>query len=241
MSLIGQEKFNHQYCLQSTGLRSGIGKGIDPTQQQHILLLSSQFLSYGPQPTSFHPYSSWGWFEQEAHVPPYFRPHYIAYATSRYSDRSSSCKDCFDQNRSGAQPKKKVVKEVYHVKNDGRKNKSCETGLPCEEWWLQEQNFISEFDYWKADYIAKKSGYWWQRSGKSSINILDAKSEQKNVIVPKIKKYFPQSKKEIKLRCSLRLPKWQENKLQKLSAEKLKEMGLAWVPKRSFQAQKDDA
>jgi hypothetical protein len=59
--------------------------------------------------------------------------------------------------------------------------------------------------------------------------------------VPKIKKDFPLSKKEIKLRCSLGLQKWQENKLQKLSAEKLKEMGLAWVPKRSFQAQKDDA
>lgn len=57
--------------------------------------------------------------------------------------------------------------------------------------------------------------------------------------MPKIKKYFPQSKNEIKLRCSLGVPKWQDNKLQKLSAEKLKEMAFAWVPK-SFQAQKDD-
>ena len=26
-------------------------------------------MSYGPQPIYFHPYSSWGWFDQEAHVP----------------------------------------------------------------------------------------------------------------------------------------------------------------------------
>jgi len=75
---------------------------------------------------------------------------------------------------------------------------------------------------------------------KSSINILGAKSEQKKVGVPKIKKNLPLSKTEIKLICSIGLPKWQENKLQKLSAEKLKEKGLAWVPKGSIQAQKND-
>ena len=48
------------------------------------------------------------------------------------------------------------------------------------------------------------------------------------------------SKTEIKLICSIGLPKWQEQKLQKLSVEKLKEKGLAWVPKGSIQAQKND-
>ena len=67
-------------------------------------------MSYGPQPVYFHPYSSWGWFDQEAHVSPYFRPQYIEYAAPRHSERSSSCKDYFDQNWSGAQPKKKAVK-----------------------------------------------------------------------------------------------------------------------------------
>jgi hypothetical protein len=42
------------------------------------------------------------------------------------------------------------------------------------------------------------------------------------------------------LRCSIGLPKWQEKKLQKLSAEKLKK-GLAWFPKGRIQFQKDDA
>jgi homoaconitase/3-isopropylmalate dehydratase large subunit len=49
------------------------------------------------------------------------------------------------------------------------------------------------------------------------------------------------SKTEIKLICSIGLPKWQEKKLQKLSVEKLKENGLVWVPKRRIQVQKDDA
>ena len=30
-------------------------------------------MSYGPQPTYFYPYLSWGWFDEEAHVPPYLR------------------------------------------------------------------------------------------------------------------------------------------------------------------------
>jgi hypothetical protein len=76
---------------------------------------------------------------------------------------------------------------------------------------------------------------------KSSIDLLHAKSEQKKVKVPKIKKDLPLSKTEIKLICSIGLPKWQEKKLQKLSVEKLKEKGLAWVPKENIQAQKDDA
>ena len=76
--------------------------------------------------------------------------------------------------------------------------------------------------------------------GKSSIDIVGAKSEQKKVRVPKIKKDLPLSKTEIKSICSVSLPKWQEKKLQKLSAEKLKGKGLAWVPKGSIQAQKDD-
>ena len=76
--------------------------------------------------------------------------------------------------------------------------------------------------------------------GKSSIDILGAKFQQKKVGAPKIKKDLPLSKIEVKPICSIGLPKWQENKLQKLSAERLKEKGLAWVSKASIQAQKDD-
>jgi hypothetical protein len=70
--------------------------------------------------------------------------------------------------------------------------------------------------------------------GKSSIDIQGAKSEQKKVREPKIKKDLPLSKIEIKPICSIGLPKWQEKKLQKLSVEKLKENGLVWVLKEVF-------
>jgi hypothetical protein len=53
----------------------------------------------------------------------------MVYATPRYSERSSYYKDCFNQNRSGAQPKKKVVKQVYYIKNDGCKDKSSDLNL----------------------------------------------------------------------------------------------------------------
>ena len=59
--------------------------------------------------------------------------------------------------------------------------------------------------------------------------------------MPKIKKDLLLSKTKVKLICLIGLLKWQEKKLQKLSAEKLKEKGLAWVPKTSIHAQKDDA
>jgi hypothetical protein len=61
---------------------------------------------------------------------------------------------------------------------------------------------------------------------KSPVDILDVKSKQKKVRVPKIKEELPLSKIETKPRRSLGLSKWQKKKLQKLSAEKLKEM--AW-------------
>jgi hypothetical protein len=77
--------------------------------------------------------------------------------------------------------------------------------------------------------------------GKSSIDIIGAKSKQKKERVPKIKNDLSLSKTEIKPIYSIGLPKWQEKKLQKLSTEKLKEKGLAWVSKGSIQAQKDDA
>lgn len=37
-------------------LKSGIGKGIDLKQQQHIPVEQPIFMTYGPQPTGFHRY-----------------------------------------------------------------------------------------------------------------------------------------------------------------------------------------
>jgi hypothetical protein len=160
-----------------------------------------------------------------ARVPSYFRLQYIEYAAPRHLERSSSYKDRFDQNRSGAQPKKKVVKQVYRVKYDGQKKKSSDLNSTIE----------------KLITLLKNSTIDGKEVGKSSIDILGVKSEQKKVKVLKVKNDLPLSKTEIKPMCSIGLPKWQEKKLQKLSAEKLKEKDLAWVPKGSIQAQKDDA
>ena len=106
------------------------------------------------------------------------------------------------------------------MKYDGRKKKSSDLNLTIEKpITLLKNRAIDGKEIWK-----------------SSIDILGAKSEQKKVRVPKIKKDLPLSKTEIKLICSIGLLKWQEKKLQKLSAEKLKEKGLAWVPRGSIQA-----
>jgi hypothetical protein len=49
-----------------------------------------------------------------------------------------------------------------------------------------------------------------KQAGKLSIDMLGAKSEQKEVKVPKIKKDLPLSKIRIKLICSIGLTKWQK-------------------------------
>ena len=111
------------------------------------------------------------------------------------------------------------------MKYDGRKKKSSDLNSTIE----------------KLITLLKILAIDGKEVGKSSIDIVGAKSEQKKVGVPKIKKDLPLSKIEIKPICLIGLPKWQGNKLQKLSAEKLKEKGLVWVPKGNIQAQKDDA
>jgi hypothetical protein len=71
--------------------------------RSHLVATYSPFeqpipMSYGPQSAYFQPSSSRGWFDQKAHVSPYFRPQYVEYAAPRHSGRSSFCKYRFDQN-----------------------------------------------------------------------------------------------------------------------------------------------
>jgi hypothetical protein len=136
--------------------------------RSHVAATYSPFeqpipMSNGSQSIYFHPYSSWGWFDQVAHIAPYFRPQYVEYTAPRHSERSLSCKDRFDQNRSEAQPKKKVVKQVYRVNYDGRKKKSSYLNSTIE----------------KLITLLKNSAIDGKEVGKSSINILGAKSKQK--------------------------------------------------------------
>nr|TKW14385.1 hypothetical protein SEVIR_5G164200v2 [Setaria viridis] len=85
-------------------------------------------VSYAPCPTSFHPYSSWEWNDPWAHTPSYFRQYHV----ENVAPREPSCaRQPYVENgrfehkdRSRVQNKKKVVKQVYRVKRDGRKDKS---------------------------------------------------------------------------------------------------------------------
>nr|TKW00328.1 hypothetical protein SEVIR_8G101100v2 [Setaria viridis] len=85
---------------------------------------------YAPHPTSFHPYSSWGWNDSWAHTPSHFRPYYVEYVALREPSRSRQPyfeNDRFKQkDRSNVQKNKKVVKQVYRVKRDGRKDKGSD-------------------------------------------------------------------------------------------------------------------
>jgi hypothetical protein len=151
---------------------------------------------YGPQPTYFHPYSPWGWFGEETHLPSYYRPQYIEYAAPIYSEKSSY-KDRFDQNQSRTQAKKKVVKQVYRVKYDGRKDKSLDLNSTIEKPIMLLKNLANDG----------------KEVEKSSIDVVGAKFEQKKMKMPKIKKELSLSKIEAKPTCSIGLPKWQKKKL----------------------------
>ena len=84
-------------------------------------------IPYGPLPTVFHRYSSWGWDDSWAHTPSYFRPYHVEYAAPRETMRTGQPyvdNDRFKpKDRSGVQNKKKVIKQIYAVKKDGRKDK----------------------------------------------------------------------------------------------------------------------
>ena len=57
---------------------------------------------------------------------------------------------------------------------------------------------------------------------------------------PKIKKKMLLSKAQAQPRYLLGSLGWQKKKLQRLSAQELKEKGMAWVPKGSIQTQDED-
>ena len=74
-----------------------------------------------------------------------------------------------------------------------------------------------------------------------SVDIPNAKSEPSELKKSKIKKKSLMSRIEAKPSHPLDASNWQKKKLQKLSAQELKQRNMAWVPKGSIQTQdKDD-
>ena len=179
-------------------------------------------IPYTPHPASFHHYSSWGWDDPWAHTPSYFRPYHVEYA----APRESSCagQPCVENDRfkpkyqSRVQEKKKVVKQIYVVKKDGRKATSSDL------------NTIAE----KPINVLKTSAINGNEKENSAVDIPNTKSRQKRLKEPKIKKKVPLSKAQAQPRYLLGSSGWQKKKLQRLSAQELKEKGMAWVPKEAF-------
>ncbi|RCV24257.1 hypothetical protein SETIT_5G070600v2 [Setaria italica] len=159
------------------------------------------------------------------------RPYHVEYVAPR---EPSCARQPYVENdyletkdRSSVQKKKRVVKQVYRVKRDGRKDKSS---------YL---NSISE----KPINLLSTSVTNGKGKEISAVDPQSAKSEQKELTNPKIKGKSLLSKAKAKPSHPLSLSNWQKKKkLQKLSAQELRKRNMAWAPKRSIQIQnKDDA
>ncbi|TVU01230.1 hypothetical protein EJB05_53320, partial [Eragrostis curvula] len=92
-------------------------------------------MSCGPSPNGFHSYSSWRSDGSWAHPPSYYGPYnQRCIAQRKQMFERPYIKDRFQRdNRSGAQEKKKVVKQVYRVKRDGRRDKSSDLSSSDEK------------------------------------------------------------------------------------------------------------
>jgi hypothetical protein len=66
-----------------------------------------------------------------------------------------------------------------------------------------------------------------------------AEFEQAKSKVPKVQEELPLCSTKSQPGCPLGLTSWQERKLKRLSAEKLKSMNMAWVPKGRPQGKVD--
>jgi len=185
--------------------------------------------SYAPHSTSFRPYLSCGWNDLWTHTPSYFRPYHVEYAAPRkpmYARQSHIVNDRFEsKNRSRVHEKKKVVKQVYRVKRDGRRDASSDL------------NSISI----KPINVLETSAIDGKANKNSIVDNLSAKSERKKLKEFKNKEEVSLFRVETHSNNRHKSLNWQKKKLQKLSAQKLKEKGMAWVPKGSIQTQdKDD-
>jgi len=184
-------------------------------------------IPYAPHPTSLHPYSSSGWDNSWAHTPSYLRPYHVEYLAPSNSDfgKQPYNKDRFiPKNRSGAQNKNKVVKQVYVVKKDNRKGKGSDLNS-----YVAKPNKVLDTSASSAKTVEK-----------SASNIVGTKSEPRNFNVPNVDKDVLLSKTKSQPRSSLGLSNWHKKKLEKLSACELKKRNMTWVPKGSSQAQSKD-
>jgi hypothetical protein len=177
---------------------------------------------------TYHPFPSWGWYDSNAYSSSYSRPHNIEYSVHINSDfeKQSYDKDHFiSKNRSRAQNKNRMVKQVYVVKKDNRKTKSSNLNS-C----ITEPKEVLDTSASSAQTIEK-----------SVSDSPGTKSEFKNPNMLKVKEDVSLSNTNSQPRSPLGLSIWHK-RLEKLCAQKLKKRGMTWVPNGSSQDQgKDDA
>nr|TKW37787.1 hypothetical protein SEVIR_1G071400v2 [Setaria viridis] len=115
-----------------------------------------------------------GWNDPCENTPSYFRPYHVEYATPREPScaRQPYVENDHQKDRSSIQKKKKVVKKVYGVKRDGRKDKSSDL------------NSVSE----KPINVLSTSATNGKGKKKSAIDPPNAKFEQNELKTPKEKK-----------------------------------------------------
>ena len=179
--------------------------------------------SHGHDRADFCSYFPRDWYGPRTHPPSHLRLHHVQYAAPKSPVLESFSRDCFDQKkRSGAQQEKgEVVRQVYRVKKDGRKNKSSDLNSNKGKLIKMLESSVAK-------------GKDMKRSAFDSSN---AKSEQKKLEISKAEEDLPLFTSTSRPRCPLGLSRWQKQKLLKLSAQELKERNLAWVPKKDAQVQ----
>ena len=114
-----------------------------------------------------------------------------------------------------------MVRQVYRVKKDGRKDKSSDLNSNKEKPIKVLESSAAKDKYTK-------------RSTSDSSN---AKSEQNKLEISEAEEDLSLFASTSRPRYPLGLSRWQKQKLQKLSAQELKERNSAWVPKRVAQIQ----
>lgn len=183
-------------------------------------------MSWIPSYGDCYTYPSWDHrYDPRARYPSYYRssnPNYAAPRRSK-SEQQSHVKDRFNKKKSvrSSRKKKEVVKQVYQVKKDNRKSDVSDSILSNKEL----VNLILATNDKEMKQV--------------TVEARCAKSEQVKLKVPKAKEQTPPCKIKSQPGCSLGLRSWQERKLKRLSAEKLKRKNMAWVPKEEPQGKED--
>jgi hypothetical protein len=159
-----------------------------------------------------------GWYGTWAQPLSYYAPCHFENAAPRRPRQQ--VKSCFDEtNGSDFQEKKKVVKQVYRVKRDNRKDKSSDLSSSDTKLNVTTTTSVN---------IGKDVK---QQVGDAQ----GAKSEPIELEVSKVERKLPIPKSEAQPSHPLGLPNWQMRKLQKLNTEEFKAKNMAWVPKQSVQ------